>query len=232
VTFRPFPGDVASPSCIGTSRRSPSRFDPRVGRVIFVQPYGGDVLGRGVGVEPLIADLHDGSVADSAAFLHANSIGAAGWCRSAERSGRARPVPGCPGRDAAPVECASRLLSQKFGDGRVGRSSAQVVLAEGPLGRRWLDQWRPVVSPRLRRPPGTRQERSGSGPSKQGWPQSIGSDPTNTTVTSLTGAGSALVGTSSASRRFGTLVRTNRPGGITLPSGRRWEAQPPPLFRS
>jgi hypothetical protein len=42
--------------------------------VIFVQPYGGVVLGRGVGVEPLIADLHDGSVADSAAFVHANSI--------------------------------------------------------------------------------------------------------------------------------------------------------------
>jgi hypothetical protein len=50
------------------------------------------VLGRGVGVEPPIADLHDGSVADSAAFVHANSIGATGWCRPAERVG-----PGPPG---------------------------------------------------------------------------------------------------------------------------------------
>src|SRR5712671_4248252 len=80
----------------GTSRRSPSRFDPSVGRVIFVQPYGGVVLGRGVGVEPPIADLHDGSVADSAAFVHANSIGATGWCRPAERSDQGRPVPALP----------------------------------------------------------------------------------------------------------------------------------------
>ena len=84
---------MADPHRIGTSRRSPSRFDPRVGRVIFVQPYGGVVLGGGVGVEPLIADLHDGSVTDSAAFVHANSIGATGWCRPAERSGRDCPVP-------------------------------------------------------------------------------------------------------------------------------------------
>ena len=87
--------DEAPPRPLGiyTSRRSPLRFDPRVGRAIFVQPYGGVVLGRGVGVEPPIADLHDGSVADSAAFVHANSIGATGWCRPAERSDRGRPVP-------------------------------------------------------------------------------------------------------------------------------------------
>jgi hypothetical protein len=83
----------SNPPGYGTSRRSPSRFDPRVGRVIFVQPYGGVVLGRGVGVEPPITDLHDGSVADSAAFLHANSIGAPGWCRPAERSDQGRPIP-------------------------------------------------------------------------------------------------------------------------------------------
>src|SRR4026209_1885008 len=77
---------------IGTSRRSPSRFNPRVGRVIFVQPNSGVVLGRGVGVEPLIADLHDGSVADPAAFVHGNSIGAIGWCRPAKRSVRSVPA--------------------------------------------------------------------------------------------------------------------------------------------
>lgn len=61
--------------------------------MIFVQPYGGVVLGCGVGVEPLIAHLHDRSVADSAAFVHANSIGATGWSRPAERSGRGCSVP-------------------------------------------------------------------------------------------------------------------------------------------
>jgi hypothetical protein len=44
--------------------------------VIFVQPNGGVVLGCGLGVEPLIADLHDGSVADPATLVHDNSIGA------------------------------------------------------------------------------------------------------------------------------------------------------------
>src|SRR4051812_1425849 len=81
------------------SRRCPSRFDPRVGRVIFVQPYSGVVLGRGVGVEPPIVDLHDGSVADSAAFVHANSMGA-----RVAPPGRAvgRGPPG-PGPSASPA---------------------------------------------------------------------------------------------------------------------------------
>ena len=61
--------------------------------MICVQPYGGVVLGRRVGVEPLIANLHDRSVADSAAFVHAPSIGATGWRHPAERSGRGRPIP-------------------------------------------------------------------------------------------------------------------------------------------
>jgi len=39
------------------------------------------VLGPSVGVEPLTAELHDGSVADPAAFVHGHSIGATGWCR-------------------------------------------------------------------------------------------------------------------------------------------------------
>ena len=51
-----------------------SLLDPRVGRVIFVQPNRGVVLGDGFGVEPLVADLDDGSVADSAAFVLSNIL--------------------------------------------------------------------------------------------------------------------------------------------------------------
>lgn len=72
------------------------------------------VLRRGLGVEPLIADLHDGSIADSAAIIHANSIGATGWFRGP--SGRpGRPGNGTSGLVADEPEVQGGILAATLG---------------------------------------------------------------------------------------------------------------------